>query len=602
MTLIWIGSMISTLLFTSDRIILEWVFRAEEEEEEEEGLKSDLGANELQADPPVSALPMKVEETEEMHAIMASPVSAEYPQDDIKVEEIEPDSVPLCQWAFRDLETPLMNAASPPSNPFAEDKHRAPVLNRLIVTGLPGIGKSAFARYILILRAIAGLPTVVVYKKTFLHLYTNGKRFEHPMNSDLVMQLPANTWFLVDSGTDLLGVPVDLWVARGFIIQFMSPGEGRAQWMKNVLPRPVVVAMKPWSAAELIAARSVQARAPKVTNAQLHQFVRQYGGSARDAYGYAGEPRRYSQGLDNALENFTPENVRKMLVTHPLPSFVESGISHHIFSIYPQVQEGIRDVTLSSPTPHVRDRLLAYISKLETQQRNEIWRVLLHHPYGKTLAGNMLDANFHRVLLNEPVWPLVVMDRRSIHRQSQSNFYVRGESLTNHTPAGNLRPWAGMSPPPPPPPAAWLSLRDNPGIQRIGPPQPGQNQLRIDNFDGPAPSTLIPSTYYFPKSRTYASFDSFLLTAPKTAIVFQATVGKRHGNVLSGFENLKALGVDTISYVLVAQESNEIEIDFPRALENDKSKYPIIEDYYLLTVTSLWYTLVDEEMGIIAVF
>ncbi|KAJ7292819.1 hypothetical protein C8J57DRAFT_1267186 [Mycena rebaudengoi] len=558
-------------------VILEWLFR--------EGVESHPETNELQADHPVSALLMKVEETEEMHAVMDSPVSAEYPKEGIKVEEIEPDSVPLSWTDLRDIQTPPITATSPPSNPFSEEINRGPKLRRLIVAGLPGIGKSAFARYILILRVIANLPTAIVYNSTFLHLYISGKRFEYPIHPDRVRKFPANTWVLVDSGTRLIGVPEELWVAAGVIIQFMSPREGRAQWMKKVFPRPVVVAMQPWSEIELIAARSVQGPAPVPTNIQLHEFVEQYGGSARDAYVYAGQSRRYSEELGLALQNITSANVRNMLVMNSVPNFVESKISHHIFSIYPHVQEGIRSIALSSPTPHVRDRLVAYISELQTQERNDIWRILLHHPYGKTLAGNMLDANFHRVLLNEPVWPLIVMDRRPIHRESQSNFYVRGKSLTNH---GNLGPWAGMSSPPPAP-AAWLSLRDNPGIQTIGPPQPGQTQLRIDNFDGPAPSTLIPGTYYFPKSRTYASFDSFLLTAPKTAIVLQVTVGKRHGNVLSGFENLKALGIDAISYVIVAQDSSEIEIDFPRALDNDKSKYPTIEAYYILTVTSLWY-------------
>jgi hypothetical protein len=244
-------------------VILEWLFR--------EGVESHPETNELQADHPVSALPMKVEETEEMHAVMDSPVSAEYPKEGIKVEEIEPDSVPLSWTDLRDIQTPPITATSPPSNPFSEEINRGPKLRRLIVTGLPGIGastfwsagsasltysagKSAFARYILILRVIANLPTAIVYNSTFLHLYISGKRFEYPIHPDRVRKFPANTWVLVDSGTRLIGVPEELWVAAGVIIQFMSPREGRAQWMKKVFPRPVVVAMQPWSEIELIAA------------------------------------------------------------------------------------------------------------------------------------------------------------------------------------------------------------------------------------------------------------------------------------------------------------------------------------------------------------
>ncbi|KAJ7489580.1 hypothetical protein FB451DRAFT_1362417 [Mycena latifolia] len=513
----WFMDMYSALYVREDyrdilASILEWAFRP-------------LATNELQTIPPVSPLTTKMDEMK---------------LDDIniKVEEIQ-TTVPLSRKALLYFE----------DGPFSEE---SAVMNRVVVTGLPGIGKSGFARYVLILRCMQGLPTVFIYQESELEFYHGGKRFVYPVASHVISNLPPNTWIIVDS----VVVPFFATIAKVFVMQVMSPLEDHARWIKKTLPMPVVVAMKPWSAEELIAARSVQ----------LRHFVELYGGSALEAYACAIEPNLHSDQLQGALDNFTATNMRKTLGNQTIPRFLEGGISHVILSLFPQVIEGIRGITLAPPTSHVQDKLMKHVSSLEEQQRNELWRVLLGHSYGKSLAGSIFARNYHCILLkNGPVWPLHAMERRPVRGSSQVNYHVHRKSLGDK-------------------PVAWLSLQDELSLHNRGvrPPQAGRGEMRVTEFKakelGP-PLSL--QTYYRPLSKISPPFNSFVLTEPRKAVVFQAIVD----NALLGFEDLKALGIDEIIYVAVTH-TDDIDLALPPVL--DVNKYPNITDYYLLTLPRIY--------------
>ncbi|KAJ7489572.1 hypothetical protein FB451DRAFT_693587 [Mycena latifolia] len=311
--------------------ILEWGFRP-------------LATNDLQTFSPVSPLTTKMDEMK---------------MDDIgiKVEEIETSTVPLSRKALLYFEDGPFPEECPPPNPFSRAEYQAAVMNRVVVTGLPGIGKSGFARYVLILRCMQGLPTVFIYQESELEFCHSGKRFVCPVKSHVISNLPPNTWIIVDSCQSLVGVPFLVTIAKFFVMRVMSPWEGHAWWMKKTLPMPVVVAMKPWSTEELIAARSVQVvdEIRQTSNDQLRHFVELYGlgGSALEAYACAIEPSLHSDQLQGALDNFTATNIRKTLGNQTIPRFLESGISHVILSLLPKVNEGMRGITLAPPTSRV---------------------------------------------------------------------------------------------------------------------------------------------------------------------------------------------------------------------------------------------------------
>ncbi|KAJ6524504.1 hypothetical protein B0H19DRAFT_1276466 [Mycena capillaripes] len=327
----------------------------------------------------------------------------------------------------------------------------------------------------------------------------------------------------------------------------MSPREERAQWMKKTTPRPVVVVMRPWSAKELIAARWAQDIVPP-TNDQLHKFVDLYGGSARDAYTFARQPDDYLIEIDEAPRGAPPLHCQQC----------EDNASREPHSALPYLWN------------------LAHCS-LGVSSR-ERWRTEdddspadcshsgpTHAAYRRSLAGNMLDVNYHRVLLEDgPVWPLHSMTSQRIRRKDQINLHVRRKLLDDE-------------------PVAWLSLQSELKICHDRAPQSGHGHIRVikfkakDELVGP----LSLQTYYRPFSKV---FPTFVVVGPGKAVVFRTSVGEGHGNVLLGFEDLKAFGINEIIYVIVTHTD---DIDLSLSL-NDTQKYPKITIYYLLKIDQIW--------------
>jgi len=315
----------------------------------------------------------------------------------------------------------------------------------------------------------------------------------------------------------------------------------------------------------VIIARSVQAgrEAHDASDDQFRRFVELYGGCAREAYARASNPNSYNNELKNALKNLTAQNIQKTLGSGAVPHYVDSGISHIILSLFPKVDEGKRTFTMAPPTSHIRDMLMKHISLMKQETRNDIWEVLLGHSLGKSLAGNIMDANHHRVLLTDgPLWPLYAMERKPLRRTTQVNYHVRCRSMDNG-------------------PVAWLLLQEKVSILNDPVELPvGRGEMRVMEAEELAlPLTL--HTYYRPRSKNPPTFHSFILAEPSKAVVFQASVGGTHDNILLGFENLKTRGVEEIIYVIVTHATN-VGISFPRMLDN--GNYPKISHYYLLTL------------------
>ncbi|KAJ6515350.1 hypothetical protein C8R45DRAFT_206618 [Mycena sanguinolenta] len=192
----------------------------------------------------------------------------------------------------------------PPTNPFMEPGHQAPSRSRILITGVPGIGKSVFTRFVLCLRCMAGLPTVYMNEARRLEVFHEGQRIAHEQVwniEEVLWALPENTWIIVDTNPNFAQVPRDVTNTRFFILQVMPPCPEYAYWIKKSILLPRIIVMKPWSAEELITARWSQVNEASLaaTDNQLREFVQLYGGSARDAYLFARKTATHEKDVDS---------------------------------------------------------------------------------------------------------------------------------------------------------------------------------------------------------------------------------------------------------------------------------------------------------------
>jgi hypothetical protein len=418
---------------------------------------------------------------------------------------------------------------------------------------------------------MVNLPTVFIDHPNYMDIYNNNQVRTVVLHRAFMTDIPTSTWIIVDCNQELQTVPQSVFKRKAFIMQVMSPHEAHAEWVKKRLPRAGLLAMEAWSAEELIAAyvislnpvhfqltfpllysQSAQGTEDTqlIPSQQLVDFVERFGGSARDAYAFAEEPGAYEEKLGIAFEQVTALNMSAVIAGEILPRFAKAEISHTILSIFPRDNGGVRDMVMKAPTAHVHSLLIAHIERKESEARNQIWRTFLGHPLGKFIAGNLLDRNFHRVLLDGAAWPLFPMDVRALRRAKPANYHVMS------VPASD--------------PTIFLSLQGklfiHAGRLLNSPHRLPLRKFSVGDSDN---RSLEEHVYYQPISADFGTFNSFVIISPDTAVVFQASVGERHRNHPAGLKWLKDHGIRQIVYVIVTPSGSEIDLTFPTYMLDD---------------------------------
>ncbi|KAI9462947.1 hypothetical protein HD554DRAFT_2316226 [Boletus coccyginus] len=427
----------------------------------------------------------------------------------------------------------------------------------IIVTGAPGIGKSVLLEFILHLRNLAGLPTLFVRDEKRVDLFASDGVFRYKGPLIDRSELPPSVWVLVDSNTELVGVPE--WVRNlgCFIVQAASPRPDRLHWALKEAGVSWYI-MKMWSLEEVLAARTLQVKSPP-SAAQLTTFFELYGPSARAAYSFAHRIQDFESQLQAAIDSLSLDHVTKMV--DDLASLrVNAELPHRLFIIHPG--ETRSSLIIKFASQHISEKLVAALESKVSSAARVLFEVYNRNAPTKALAGQLLDSVVRGVFTRGGVWP--------IHRMELSP--MKGK-VNQHWKIVPSKSYVDQ----------YLVVGDpTKPIVKICDTCPNDGTV-YDTFS-PFPfnattKKLTETGYYLPTSTTEATFDAFYYDADlKEATVLQATVSPVHTMKAKGLQRLQEVGVESVCYVAVTGPGAGFDLPVPKNYDGVfvKEKYHLV--------------------------
>ncbi|KAJ3792808.1 hypothetical protein GGU11DRAFT_466713 [Lentinula aff. detonsa] len=445
-------------------------------------------------------------------------------------------------------------------NPFKDSQPH--LTAGVVITGPPGIGKSAFLHYLVALRVAMNLPTLFASGQQ-VYFWENGHLFlgTMPLNQGLLaIRIPQDTWILVDSNNTPFSytssVPEELYNLRRFIVQAASPRMQRMGWMSKVDYPLTYFTMEEFSSEELMLA--IKIRRPIAPDMDcVREFHRKFGGSCRDVFQH-GFTQSDMQLFESSLrEKASLLSIRELedlihLKNHPVP--VSDGISHALVSAFPIGDWNRGHFTKRSPSPTIAQIVFDAYSRYHENNKRETFEALMQlKGGGRSVAAYYYDTHFHTYLLRAD--SLKCYPMKPPHRK-------RGLGQTT-------RFWTSTWEPSIQAPLT-LSLR-----------LPGTGPIPHLDFSIESPLTIQPRTYYCPTTRTMPTFDSFFASTPTHAVVFQASIALTHDVNKKGLYWLHERGIRTMEYVYISPTlHDDVTIPFPASVP-DLLEYPGL-DYELV--------------------
>ncbi|KAL5520850.1 hypothetical protein ACEPAF_2853 [Sanghuangporus sanghuang] len=425
-------------------------------------------------------------------------------------------------------------------NPF---RHQLPEfdMSGVSVTGTPGIGKSMFLIYVLVLRLLAGKPTV--FRDKLSHGFLFDATGVSIVSSDVLgaVSQPEGTWFLVDSGQELGSVTQDIITAchtsDGFVIQSASPCTPRFAWFTKIGNRiPWKIYMAPWSLEELIAGRDLQRHNAHLTGQQIKDFTKKFGSSARYVYGGANKPSSHEQLVDEkiGLLNF---DVMKELINVPIWDVKFDEYFSHLYLFSTPHPKNRTQCIAGIPTRYLTEKVHEHLRRVHRVATADLYHYFVTNAFTRASAGYLLERLFLEQFPEGCEWPMKKMKRHSPSTKNVHWHYDEA-SIIQYLRLG----WQGL-----------LDIGDI-SIRNVS-SGPFQAVRRISFAEGE--QLTLDYAFYIPLSKSQVSFDAFVFTPGSIATIFQVTVRKKHEIKVDGLLWLEKLGARYMDLVVVTYPIKE---------------------------------------------
>ncbi|KDQ10884.1 hypothetical protein BOTBODRAFT_177771 [Botryobasidium botryosum FD-172 SS1] len=376
-------------------------------------------------------------------------------------------------------------------NPFSEPEALRAILPRIFIPlGHPGVGKTLWLYYTLVLRLAVGLPTIFVNNPNHLYTFNHSgafifKDYESPFEDNAGEMfkccITRDCWCLVDSNAHLIGVPEFIMSQNRFVVQAASPHAERTKWTQKTPYEYTHYFMRPWTLSELIAGFNLASALP--SEAEFAAYYARHIPSARTAYQHARAESMplFEDKIREDLKDLSFERFRSLLTTLSTMRVGNPEISHNYI--------------LVAPMPGKRT---TFTTDVPSRYVFELIR-------SKTIVWSATD--------DRPSVPAIEYLHLGCISPLRSFILISDKPLEN---------------------PAYRPL----GVRAY---DPYDRQLQLD--DG---------YYYRPNPDFQAIFNGFIYTSStQTATLFQATVSPDHPMSLREIGWLQELGVVKFDYIIV---------------------------------------------------
>ncbi|PCH39508.1 hypothetical protein WOLCODRAFT_141292 [Wolfiporia cocos MD-104 SS10] len=428
--------------------------------------------------------------------------------------------------------------AQPFYNPFYQLPGIKPSATGAILVGSPGIGKSVFLTYVLALRLLAGLTTILQSDGEAVFVLNDEGVFRVPpitRYNQLRRYIPVGTWCLIDSNPLLTEVPplyLKLYNTCGtLILQAASSRDERIEWMKKAAAPVYTFWMAPWSLGELITGRDLQiwgGQHVRPSESDLMSFSKLYGTSARQVYAYATNPGSYTKRVHKNISKLARKDVVNLLRLGAAAE-LNDAISHEILVATPCPGDR-QTFDLQIATRHLLMMILDQLDSANDQAVDMLYQLLLRDSCTRAGAGYLLEGALLVKFPNGGEWPVTAM-----------KISMKGENTHRHS--NNVKPqylrlgYEGCT-------VAIANDWIDPAIKKF-------ERLYCHHFSLWEETTLEDG-FYIPRPKSQPTFDAFVYDAgSRRATIFQVTVADRHDISAGGLDWLHARGVKLIDLVVV---------------------------------------------------
>ncbi|KAJ7021434.1 hypothetical protein C8F04DRAFT_1140813 [Mycena alexandri] len=419
-------------------------------------------------------------------------------------------------------------------DPYQGNLYRA--FGALIITGLPGIGKTVLLAVIFWLRVAANLPTAYMADPNVVLVYTGVHFFVHYNPTLIPVALERSGWVLVDSNVRNVDPPQVVIDSGRFIVQATSPSASRTQWARKNQGSGIRLfcLMQPWTLDELFAGSSLQIEQRR--GADIHAFFQKFGGSARHVYDDSHQLPAFDDLVKEAavtLVNDT-ELIRRVIQLPAPDCSIDDKVGYMLVTPLPLDDRNRTQFRMASPTSYLQDLLILQLDRnLQTARRLlYVINAGVRTPGCKATTADLLDKHHHWFIGEGGRWPLRKFKKSPDARSGVTANIWRvqeedcGKVLLAH---GRI------------------------SIETVSKAKQQPKALAVIRTPTAELKHLHKHQFYRPRGSTFPTFDSFYIDRRHHAFVFQASEADTTHIVQDpGRVWLEGHGINEFTYIYVS--------------------------------------------------
>ncbi|KDQ05913.1 hypothetical protein BOTBODRAFT_279886 [Botryobasidium botryosum FD-172 SS1] len=435
-------------------------------------------------------------------------------------------------------------------NPFSdrESSEQAVCPHAFIVHGHPGVGKTLWLKYVLVLRLLAGLPTIFADKEKHLYIFNEAgafvfdnyqDRLRGSAMSDFDKAMADGYWCLVDSTESLIGVPTFITNLDQFVVQAASLSNLSTDWIYHVTVPFVTYFMKPWTLSELIAGRHFQRIPSPPSEAELEAYYGKHVPSARMAYQNA-QPcmtSTFDRRIQEAIRHLTYHSLGSLIYEMSSMTLGDSDDSYAYTLVAPLSGSRIQS-TAHFATRYIYNQVRDALHASTYHQAASFFAALIRSLQTRASAGYILEDYFHQAISQGGEWEVKPLVRSGEGRKDATWSTTSGGSRAveahylhvGHQQQLQLAPASGRLP-------------QDTAYQPLQVHQFNPYDMHLQLSDG---------CYYRPAFASQPTFDGFMyISATNTVALFHVATPTKRSVSLDWIEWLKGLGVASFDYFVV---------------------------------------------------